>query len=130
MTRGAGWWRRCFWRLTVNKGVYALGRLKSGVMNPMETRYSQTLEALKASGEVLWWAFEGLTFKLAKDSRYTPDFVVMRSTGEIELHEVKGRWIGDAKTKIKVAAEKFPFVFRAIFAIPKRDGGGWREEEF
>jgi hypothetical protein len=32
--------------------------------------------------------------------------------------------------KIKVAAALFPFRFLAVTAKPKRDGGGWREEEF
>lgn len=114
----------------MKRSVLALGRLKSGVMNPTETKYSLLLESLKASGEVLWWAFEGMTFKLAEGSRYTPDFNVMRSNGVLEMHEVKGRWIGDAKTKIKIAAEKFPFLFKAVFALPKKDGGGWRDEEF
>lgn len=112
------------------RSVYALGRMKSGVMNPTETRYSLLLDELKASGEIVWWAFEGITLKLCEGSRYTPDFFVMRPDGTLECHEVKGRWIGDAKTKIKVAAEKFPFLFKAIFAKLKRDGGGWSEEEF
>lgn len=111
-------------------GVYALGRLKSGVMNPMETRYSQLLDSMKASGEIVWWVFEGITLKLCEGSRYTPDFFVLRADGVLEVHETKGRWIGDAKTKIKVAAEKFPFLFKAVFAVPKKDGGGWRDEEF
>jgi hypothetical protein len=114
----------------MNKKVYALGRLKSGVMNRTEEAYAKVLEALKQSGELLWWAFEGITLKLAEGSRYTPDFFVMRKDGTLECHEVKGRWIDDAKTKIKVAAEKFPFLFKAVFALPKRDGGGFREEAF
>ncbi len=114
----------------MSRKVYALGRLKAGVMNKTEAAYSGVLEALKQSGEVLWWAFEGMTFKLAEGSRYTPDFNVMYPDGRMEMHEVKGRWIDDAKTKIKVAAEKFPFPFRAVFAVPKRDGGGFRFEDF
>lgn len=114
----------------MSRKVYALGRLKSGVMNRTEAEYSQLLEAMRSSGEVLWWAFEGMTFKLAEGSRYTPDFNVMFADGRLEQHEVKGRWIDDAKTKIKVAADKFPFVFKAIFKKPKREGGGFREEEF
>lgn len=114
----------------MNRKVYALGRLKGGVMNPTETRYSQLLESMRLSGELLWWAFEGITLKLAEGSRLTPDFFVMRNDGTLECHEVKGRWIGDAKTKMRVAAEKFPFKFFAIFAKLKRDGGGWEVEAF
>lgn len=114
----------------MNKKLYALGRMKSGVMNPTETRYSQLLDLMKASGEVVWWAFEGVTLKLAEGSRYTPDFFVMRPDGTLECHEVKGRWIGDAKTKIKVASEKFPFRFVAAYPRLKRDGGGFSHEDF
>jgi hypothetical protein len=114
----------------MNKSVYALGRLKSGVMNRTEAAYAQVLEAQKQSGEVLWWEFEGLTFKLAEGSRYTPDFNVMLANGQMEMREVKGRWMDDAKTKIKVAASKFPFLFRAVYSVPKKDGGGFRYEDF
>lgn len=114
----------------MNRKVMALGRMKSGVMNRGEIAYAAHLEAMKHAGEVLWYGFEALTFKLAEGSRFTPDFIVLLSSGELEAHEIKGRWIGDAKTKIKVAAEKFPMRFIALFALPKRDGGGWRVEEF
>jgi hypothetical protein len=114
----------------MNKSVYALGRLKSGVMNRTEAAYSQLLESLRIKGEVAWWEFEGMTFKLAEGSRYTPDFNVMLPSGVMEMHEVKGRWMDDAKTKIKVAASKFPFLFRAVYSVPKKDGGGFRYEDF
>lgn len=114
----------------MSKKLYALGRLKSGVMNRTEAEYSRLLESLRTSGELLWWAFEGITLKLAEGSRYTPDFFVMRNDGTLECHEVKSRWIGDAKTKVRVAAEKFPFKFFAVFAKLKRDGGGWDYEAF
>jgi hypothetical protein len=113
-----------------NRKLYALGRLKSGVLNRTEQAYSDHLDALKARGEIEWFTFEGMTFKLAEGSRYTPDFTVLFPDGSMQIHEVKGRWLDDAKTKIKVASDKFPFQFKAIYAVPKRDGGGWREEEF
>lgn len=108
----------------------ALGRLKYGVMNPMEKKYADYLEELKAKGAVLWYKFEGMTFKLAKGCTYTPDFNVMLSSGEVQQHEVKGHWIGDARAKIKVAAAMFPFQFIAIKAEAKCRGGGWITEEF
>lgn len=110
--------------------LYALGRLKPGEMNRTEQAYSLLLAERQANGEVAWWAFEGVTLKLAEGSRYTPDFFVMLVDGTLECHEVKSRWLGDAKTKMRVAAEKFPFRFQAMFAVPKRDGGGWKVEEF
>ena len=36
----------------------------------------------------------------------------------------------DAKVKIKVAAEKFPFRFIAVAPIALKNGGGWNVKEF
>jgi hypothetical protein len=107
--------------------VLALGRLKHGEMNGTESAYSEWLEAEKTAGRVLWWKFEGLSFRLAKGVSYVPDFVVMLAGGEIQCHEVKGFYIGDGKAKVKVAAEMFPFTFRVILGkkSAKRDGGAW-----
>ena len=66
------------------------------------------------AGKILWYSFEGITLRLADRTTYTPDFVVMLANGELEMHEVKGFWTDDAKVKVKVAAEKFPFRFIAV----------------
>lgn len=108
----------------------ARGRHKPGEMNKTEAKYAAELEQRRLAGLIDWYAFESVTLKLAKDTRYTPDFVVMRANSEMEFHEVKGYWEDDAKVKIKVAAEKFPFRFIAVSALPKRDGGGFKETEF
>lgn len=113
-----------------SNGLYAKGRMKSGVMNRTEELYAKTLEEKRLAGDVLWYKFEGITLKLAEGSRYTPDFVVMTSSGNLEFHEVKSIWIGDAKTKVKVAASLFPMRFLAVYKLPKKDGGGWKVEEF
>lgn len=109
---------------------YALGRLKTGQMNKTEAAYGQHLELLKRAGEVLWYRFEGLKLRLADNTFYTPDYAVMLCDGQMECHEVKGHWEEDAKVKIKVAAEMYPFRFVAIKAAAKKDGGGWLVEEF
>jgi hypothetical protein len=108
----------------------ARGRHKPGVMNKTEAAYAAHLESERLCGEVEWFVFEAVTFKLAADTRYTPDFLVMMPMGFLECHEVKGFWQDDAKVKIKVAAAKFPFRFVAIKARAKKDGGGWSVEEF
>jgi hypothetical protein len=46
------------------------------------------------------------------------------------MHEVKGFWTDDARVKIKVAADLYPFRFIAAQALPKKQGGGWKIEEF
>ena len=114
----------------MNRRVLALGRLKSGQMNKSEAAYATALEAARNAQAIVWYQFEGITLKLADGCRYTPDFAVLRADGVMEMHEVKGYWQDDAKAKIKVAAEKFPFVFKAVYKQAKKDGGGWRIEEF
>lgn len=112
------------------KKTLALGRLPYGVMNPAETKYAAYLDELKQKGEVIWWKFEGITFKLAKGCTYTPDFNVQLASGEVQMQEFKGHWIGDAKAKIKIAAAMFPFKFIAVKAEAKCRGGGFVYEEF
>ena len=56
--------------------------------------------------------------------------ILFVETRNIEMHEVKGYWTEDARAKIKVAANKFPFRFVAVYKQAKKDGGGWRFEEF
>jgi hypothetical protein len=109
---------------------FALGRLKTGQLNKTEAAYSATLETRKAAGDVAWYKFEGIKLRLADNTFYTPDFAVMASDGVIELHEVKGHWQDDARAKIKIAADLYPFRFVAVKARAKRDGGGWAEEAF
>lgn len=108
----------------------ALGRMKAGTMNRTEAAYAERLEEMKQAGTVVWYAFEGVTFKLADRTRYTPDFAVMLADGVMEMHEVKGFWRDDARVKIKVAAEMYPFRFIAVKAKPKKAGGGWSVEVF
>ena len=108
----------------------ALGRLKTGQMNKTEAEYANLLESLKQVGKVAWYKFEGIKLRLADDTFYTPDFAVMLSTGEMELHEVKGFWRDDAKVKIKVAADMYPMQFIAVKRQAKKAGGGWDIEYF
>lgn len=109
---------------------YALGRLKVGAMNKTESDYGAHLALLKAAGTVQWFRFEGLKLRLADNTFYTPDFAVMADDGVLECHEVKGFWTDDARVKIKVAADAYPFRFLAIKKLPKKDGGGWTVERF
>jgi Holliday junction resolvase-like predicted endonuclease len=115
----------------------AKGVRKPGVMNRGESDYAALLEVRRRANDIVWYAFEAITFKLAKDLRYTPDFMVMRVSGEIECHEIKGRKnvdgqprayvTEDARIKIVMAAELFPFRFIQAFPLP---GGQWSLKEF
>lgn len=112
------------------KQLQALGRLKPGQMNQTEAAYAAHLEARKVAGEVAWFKFEGLKFRLADNTFYTPDFAVMLADGLLEAHEVKGFWVDDARAKIKIAADLYPVRFMAVTKQSKKAGGGWNVEDF
>lgn len=97
-------------------------------MNKMEAAYSLVLDGRRASGEIIDYWFEAVSLNLAPGLRcaYTPDFLVQRADGVLECHEVKGFWEDDARVKIKVSADKFPFVFIAVTRPSKKVG--WQYE--
>lgn len=112
----------------MNKKLYALGRMKTGQMNKTEAAYAQYLELQKRTGEILWFAFDSIKLRLADNTFLSVDFFVMTKTGELHAHDVKGSMkiiTDDAKAKMKIACDKFPFPF--FYAIPKakKNGGGW-----
>ena len=109
-------------------GRFALGRLKTGERNKTEQAYEDFLTMLQRAGQVVWFKFEGVKLRLADNTFYTPDFAVMLANGQMEMHEVKGAraiFADDAKVKVKVAAELYPFPFVVAFPVPKSRGGGW-----
>jgi hypothetical protein len=110
----------------MNNRTKAIGRMKQGKMNNLERAYAQRLELLKASGKILWYAFEAMKFRLADSTFYTPDFMVLNADSSLEAHEVKGFWMDDARVKIKVANEIFPVQFIAV----QRKKGLWVFELF
>lgn len=118
-------------------------RRTPGEMNKPEKAYAAHLDQLLKASEISWYGFEKVTFKLAPDTRYTPDFMVMLNDGQIEFHEVKGgkkKKIGgvdtgertfwceeDAKLKIKLAAEILPFRFSIVYPVLR---GEWGRKDF
>lgn len=107
-------------------GAFARGRLPASKMNKTEAAYYDHLLALLHAGEILWLRYEPMKLRLADGSYFTPDFGVLTRDCQFEFHETKGFWREAARVRIKIAAELFPFKFIAI----KRDGGGWKREEF
>lgn len=110
----------------MNKRILALGRMKQGKMNKTELEYEQQLKWRQRAGEIAWYKFEGIKLRLADNTFYTPDFFVMLTDGALEVHEVKGHWTDDARVKIKVAADLYPFQFIAV----KKQGARFTVEEF
>lgn len=114
----------------MSKAMYALGRLKTGQLNKTEAAYDKHLALMQNAGEIKWRKFEGLKLRLADNTFFTPDFAVMAADGVMECHEVKGFWQDDARAKIKIAADMYPFRFLAVRVKPKKEGGGWEVETF
>ena len=102
-----------------------LPKASTSKMNKTEAAYERWLSDEKAAGRVLWFGFEAIKLRLADRTHYTPDFAVMTAAG-LEIHEVKGFWRDDARVKIKVANEMFPFAFQAVKLIR----GNWEREVF
>lgn len=106
---------------------------KSGEMNQTEQRYADYLEQQRIGGKILYWRYEALNLRIAKDAWYRPDFLVMTADGTLEIHEVKGaRAVFEAasKLRVKMAADNFPFRVIVVFPIPKKLGGGWEFEPY
>lgn len=99
--------------------------------NKTEAAYAAMLENQILVGVVQWYAFERIKFKLADNTYYTPDFMVLTQDGQLEAHEVKGHWEDDARVKIKVFAEQYRWiVVIAAKPLPKKYGDGWEFENF
>jgi predicted nuclease of restriction endonuclease-like RecB superfamily len=109
---------------------YAKGHNKKGKMNQTEAEFAAFLERGKQAGEILWYTFEGIRLRLADNTFYVPDFQALHKDLSLVIYEVKGFWTEKARVKIKVAADKFPFIFIAAMKVPKKNGGGWKFEEF
>lgn len=97
-------------------------------MNKTERARAIDLEAMKRAGQIAAWWFEQWTFKLADDCRYTPDFVIQKPDGSLEVEEVKGFWRDDARAKVKMFVSLFPFPVRAYSKA--KTHSGWDVEVF
>ena len=110
------------------KGLFALGRLKTGERNKTEQAYEDLLQDQKSSGEVLWYSFDSVKLRLANNTFLSVDFFVLTKDYRLQAVDVKGSMAiitDDAKVKMKIAAEKFPWEFFYAIPKPKRDGGGF-----
>lgn len=117
---------------TGKQRLHALGRKKKGEMNASEEKFARYLMGLQLAGEIVWWKHEGIKLQLADRTTLTVDFNVMFTDGLLVMFDVKGAKAiieEDAKVKMKVAAEQYPFVFRYAFPQTKAEGGGWKFEE-
>lgn len=116
-------------------------RRAPGGRNRVEAAYEAYLEVLKRAGEIVDYKFEGIKLRLADNTFYTPDFLVFAKDDVVELHDTKGTttktrssgekvkapWVEeDAKLKIKLVAELYPFRTYIVF----KNGNAWEKQAF
>lgn len=102
-------------------------------MNKSEAKYAnEVLEMEKRAGLIQDYVYGSVKLRLADNTWYTPDFMVIDAQGYVWFLEYKGGWWrDDARVKIKVAAEEYPmFKFVSVTSQPKKKGGGYKREEF
>ncbi len=115
-------------------------RKERGVMNRTETEFANTiLEPRKVAGEIVEYWYESITFKLTDKTpggkpgiRYTADFAVVLADYTLEFYEVKGTGIATTAdlNRVKVAADKFPMRIFVATKQTKKQGGGFKIEEY
>jgi hypothetical protein len=118
--------------LTPMQRFQALGRLPKDQMNGTERAYADLLAIEKAAGRILDWKFHPMNVRLAGNTFYEVDFLVLDADCKISIREIKGTYTTDkGQMKIKLCAEAMPwFQFLKITKTPKKMGGGWKVEEF
>jgi hypothetical protein len=95
----------------------------------LEKKFSDLLTVRVRSGDIEAFFYEPFRFRLAKNTYYTVDFVILHTDRTIECVEVKGHHknIRESRAKWKIAAAKYPF-FRWTFTTWKQ--GRWVEEHY
>jgi hypothetical protein len=96
-------------------------------MNETERLYAGELEKRRLTGHIKKWVFEGVKFRLADNTFYTPDFWVVDVRDYVTVYEIKGFWRDDARVKWKAIADLWPeFMWVAV----RRVKGQWKEEVY
>lgn len=91
-------------------------------LNKNERDYLAWLRTMKDQ----WIGIQCLTFKLAHDCRYTPDFFALDDTGLRAIDCKGGHTWEDSLIKARVAARLFPW---CRFIIAKKNGHVWEHTE-
>jgi hypothetical protein len=95
-------------------------------MNKTETAYAEHLLARMVDGDVVWFEFEAMKFRLADRCWYVPDFVCQMRNGDLHIIETKGHMEDDAAVKLRVFVRLYPMF--PLF-IARKIPGGWELEE-
>lgn len=104
------------------------GRKRATGMNKLEADYSALLDQELAAGKILWRSqHEAIKVRLADNTFFTFDFMVLTADSELEIREVKGGWFPEHnRVKTKMAAELFPIPV-VICRRPKKNAA-WEYE--
>lgn len=97
-------------------------KIKEKRMNKTEEAFARLLNNAVKTGEILRWHFEHLTFKLAPNTRYTPDFLAVLPSNKWHIFEIKGHLEDDAAVKFKTVCDKFPEI---SFQMIRKKKEGW-----
>nr|DAH83235.1 MAG TPA: Endonuclease [Caudoviricetes sp.] len=114
------------------KQFQALGRLPKGKMNKTEQAYAALLDEQKRQGLILDYRFHAIRVRLADNTFYEVDFLVIDAGLGLAIHEVKGGFTTDkGQLKIKLCAEALPWL-RCIKVTKQtaKQGGGWEMHDF
>lgn len=115
-----------------HKRWQALGRLPKGTMNKTEREYADLLDQQKAAGQIIDYKFHPMRIRLADNTYYEVDFLVLHGDHSLAIHETKGGYTSEkGQLKIKLVAELMPwFGFFKAVKQTKKDGGGFKLEDF
>lgn len=94
----------------------------------LERDYAAHLFGMRLVGEIHAWRYEPFNIRLAKNTYYVVDFMVIANDGTIEFHETKGFSRATGRVKFKTAAELHPW-FRWVWVTRER-GGAWKREDY
>lgn len=110
----------------------ALGRLPKGTMNKTEAAYAEELTSQKAMGKILDFKFHPMRIRLADNTFYEVDFLVLHADQSLAIHETKGGFTSEkGQMKIKLVAEVMPwFGMLKVTKLAAKAGGGWKVEDF
>jgi hypothetical protein len=103
---------------------------RRGRKNKLEARFEREyLQPKRDFGHLVWFDFEPIKFRLADGAWYTPDFISQGAGGSLVAWETKGFWREAARIRIKVAADKYPWI-QFIAVTRDRKTGEWKYEHF
>ena len=108
-------------RSKMMQGV-ARGSTSRGRMNATETRWARLLDACDEVEE--WW-YEEVRFRYGDSGYHTPDFMILRTDGHLEIHEVKGHCTDAGRTRFKASAKSM-WPFRWILVVQQGKTQPWQ----